>query len=113
MQGISGRLDLANRSEAKKLKVGRPKELLVVPRVHQLLLYVADRALNVANKFTAVPTLQLSNLRLVVEDRILEYLLNVLVADLWRFFTRRAQVLTTINSEVDLGVAEILRLIVR
>ena len=48
----------------------------------------------------------------MVEDGVLENLLNVLVTDLRRFFARRAKMLTAIDSEVNLSVAEILRLII-
>ena len=57
MQGVSRGLDLPYSSEAEELEVGRPEELLVVPRVNQLLLNVANRALDVADKFTPIPAL--------------------------------------------------------
>ena len=49
----------------------------------------------------------------MVEDRVLEDLLDVLVADLGRVFARRAQVLAAVNGEIDLGVTEVFRLVVR
>ena len=88
MKCISSRFYLPDCAKAEELKVRCPEELLVVPRIDQLLLNIANGAFYVANKFTPVPTLQLSDLSLVIEDRVLEDLLDVLVADLGWLFSR-------------------------
>ena len=49
----------------------------------------------------------------MVEHRVLENLLNVFIADLGWFFTWRAQVLPTIDCEVDLGIAKVFGFVIR
>ena len=112
LKGVSCRLDLVHRSEPKQLQVWRPEELLVVARVNQLLFDGANRIFDVADQLAAIATLQLPDLRLVVEDGVLEDLLYVFVADLRRLFPWRPQVLSAVNGQVDLGVAEVLGLVV-
>ena len=48
----------------------------------------------------------------MVKDRVLEDLLDVLVADLGWVLARRTQMLAAVDSEIDLGVSKIFGLIV-
>ena len=81
MQGVCRRFDLPDSAEAEELEVGRPEELLVVAGVDELLLDVPDRGLDVTDELAPVATLQLSDLRFVIEDRVFKDLLDILVAD--------------------------------
>ena len=113
LQSISRRLDLVDGSEPKDFHVGRPEELFIVSGVDQPVLDLPDRALHVADKLAAVARLQLADLRLVVEHRILKDLLDVLIADLGRVLARRPQMLPTVHREIDLRVSKVFRLVVR
>ena len=88
LQGICCRFDLPHSAKAEELKIGRPKELLVVAGIDQLFLDVSNRGLDVTDELASVATLQFSNLRLVVEDGVFEDLLNILVADFGRLLSR-------------------------
>ena len=112
LERIRSGLDLLHRTEAKDLHVRRPEELLVVARVHEPLFDAPNGALDIAHKFPSVSALELSDLCLVVEDGVLEYLLNVFVAYFRRFFPWRAQVLPTVHCQVDLCVPKVLRLVI-
>ena len=87
LQGICCRFDLPHSAETEELKIGRPKELLVVAGIYQLFLDVSNRGLDVTDELASVATLQLSDLRLVVEDGVFEDLLNILVADFGRLLS--------------------------
>lgn len=88
MQSIGRRLDLPHRAEAKNFIIRRPEELFVVSRINQLLLDVANGALNVTNKLPSVTTLQFANLCFVIKDWVLKDLFDILVANLWWVLTR-------------------------
>lgn len=87
LQGISCRFDLPHSAKAEKLKIGRPEKLLVVAGINKLFLNVSNRGLDVTDELAPVATLKLSNLRLVVEYRVFEDLLNILVANFGRLLS--------------------------
>jgi len=76
------------------------------------LLNVPDRAFNVADEFSAVAALQFSDLCLVIEDGVFKDLLYIFVAYFRGFLSWRSQMLTSIDGQVDLGIAEIFGLVV-
>ena len=49
----------------------------------------------------------------MIENRIFKDLLNVFIANLGRIFTWRSQMLTTVDSQIDLSISEIFWLVVR
>ena len=90
-------LDLSEGSEAEDVHVRRPEELFEVPGVVQLLLDLPNRVGNSVDGVSPVGRFHLLYLLLVVEDRILEDLFDVLLCDLWRSVTWRSEMLAAIN----------------
>ena len=113
LKSISSGLDLFDSAEAKQLHVWCPKELLVVARINQLLLNRSDWTLYIADKFSSISALKLPDLCFVIEYWVFKYLLNVFVAYFRRLFPWWSEMLSTINSKIDLGVSKIFRFIIR
>lgn len=76
------------------------------------MLDVSDRAFDIADEFSAVAALQFSDLCLVIEDGILKDLLYVFVAYFRWFLAWGSQMLPSVDSQIDLGIAEIFRFVV-
>ena len=90
-------LDLAEGAETKDVHVRCPEELFEVPGVVKLLLDLPNRVGDAVDGIPSVGRFHLLYLLLVVEDRILEDLLDVLLCDLRWSVTRRSEMLAAVN----------------
>jgi len=96
----------------KVLLIIRPIELSVVTGACKAILHPFQLFLNSMHCFLPGKLAELLKLYLMVENRILEYRLNMFVGNILCFFVRPKQMHAPIHSQLNFILAELFRFVI-